>query len=140
MHTGQLRLLEFIKLNAGCTQAEVAEHLMISPASVAVSTRRMEKAGLVEKRTAENNLRCKRLYITEKGKKLTERCRKAFDELDMVMFSGFTEEELEIMINHLDRLLENVRKKYFSGSDEFDICSIHALRKKLISGRKREGF
>lgn len=138
MHPGQLHMLEFIKLNAGCTQAEVAEHLMISPASVAVSTRRMEKAGLVEKRITENNLRCRRLYITDKGKKLTDRCREAFDEFDRVMFNGFREEDLESLKCYLDRLLENIRKKYFSSSDELDFRSILSLRKKLITERKKE--
>lgn len=138
MHPGQLHLLEFINKNKGCTQAEVAEHLMISPASVAVSTKRMEKAGLIEKKVAEDNLRCKRLYITDKGRKLSERCREAFDEFDKVMFGGFSEDDLGTLKNYLDRLLDNVKKKYFSNSDDLDFYSILALRKKLIAERKKE--
>ncbi|NLX76316.1 MAG: winged helix-turn-helix transcriptional regulator [Clostridiaceae bacterium] len=138
MHPGQLHLLEFINRNGGCTQAEVAENLMISPASVAVSTKRMEKAGLVEKRTAEGNLRCKRLYITDKGKRLSERCREAFDEFDRIVFTGFTKDELKTLRSYLDRLLDNINREYFSNSDDLDFYSILALRKKLKTGRKKE--
>ena len=139
LHPGQLHLLEFINLNAGCTQAEVAEKLMVSPASVAVSTKRMEKTGLIEKRIMKDNLRCNRLYITEKGRKLSERCRKAFDEFDRVMFSGFSEDELEGLKICLDRLLDNINREYFSSSDDLDFYSILALRKKL-KPVKKEGI
>lgn len=138
LHPGQLHLLEFINLNEGCTQAEVAENLMISPASVAVSTKRMEKSGLIEKRTKEGNLRSKSLYITEKGKKLSRRCRETFDEFDKVMFSGLSKEDLETLEKYLDILLDNVSKKYFSSSDDLDLYSILKLRKKLKADRKKE--
>lgn len=138
LHPGQLHLLEFVNRHEGCTQTKVAEHLMITPASVAVSTKRMEKSGLVEKRIEQDNLRCKRLYITNKGKELSERCRKTFDEFDMVMFSGFTEKDLDLLKNYLNRLLGNITEKYFSNSGDMDFYTMLALRKKLKAERKKE--
>lgn len=138
MHPGQLHLLEFINLNEGCTQAEAAEHLMISPASVALSTKRMEKTGLVKKITEESNLRCKRLYITEKGKELTERCRQTFDEFDRMMFNGFSDDDLILLKNYLDRLLDNINNKYFLNSEDLNLYSIDTLRNMLKNEGKKE--
>lgn len=138
LYPGQLHLLEFVNTHEGCTQSEVAKHLMITPASVAVSTKRMEKSGLIEKRIRTDNLRCKRLYITEKGKKLSERCRKTINELDMVMFTGFSNRELNTLKDYLDRLFENITVKYSCNPDDIDFYSMLALRKKLNAKRKKE--
>lgn len=118
LHPGQLHLLEFIKKNSGCTQAEVAEHLMITPASVALSTKRMEKSGMLEKQQDVENLRRKRLFITKKGKKLTELCRETMDDMDRVMFEAFSDEELSKLVNYLDRFLSNLTEKYPCNPDE----------------------
>ena len=50
---GQLPMLEYIWLHDGCTQVEVAQALDVSAASVAVSTKRLQKAGLLVKKTDE---------------------------------------------------------------------------------------
>ncbi|NLK67626.1 MAG: winged helix-turn-helix transcriptional regulator [Clostridiaceae bacterium] len=140
LHPGQLHLLEFISKNEGCTQAQAAKHLMITPASVALSTKRMEKSQLIEKKTDPNNLRCNKLYITEKGKKLSETLRKTFDEFDRGMFKGFEESELITLTNYLDRLIDNITDKYVLDAKNADLLSMVALRKKIETERKKESL
>ena len=57
LHIRQLPVLEYIIKNDGCSQNELAEFLCVSPASIAVSTKRMQKAGYLEKKEDENDLR-----------------------------------------------------------------------------------
>lgn len=64
LYFGQLPMLEYIWLHDGCTQVEVAQALDVSAASVAVSTKRLQKAGLLVKKTDEKDLRVKRLSAT----------------------------------------------------------------------------
>lgn len=138
VHPGQLFILEFVKANSGCTQSEVAQNLMITPASVALSTKRMEKSGLLKKQPDKKNLRCKRLYITEKGEQLSSHCRKVFDEIDIAMLAGFSEQELEIFNNFVDRFLSNLDKEYSLDVEDTDLFSFYAMSNMIKYYRKRE--
>ena len=108
MHVAQLPALEFIIKHDGCTQIELSDYLCITPASVAVSTKRMEKAGLIEKREDKNNLRQKNLFITEKGAKAVRDCRAIFDKFDEKMYTGISDDELEVLKKVLDKLIGNI--------------------------------
>lgn len=124
LYPGQLHLLEFVSNHAGCTQTEVAEHLMISPASVALSTKRMEKSGLLEKRIDSSNLRYKRLYVTERGSNLSIRCRETMDGMDEVMFQGLGNDDLNKLVNTLDKLLKNLTDSNLCNPDELDFSTL----------------
>ena len=67
LYFGQMPVLDFVAANPGCTQVQVADHLRVSPASIALSTKRLQKAGYLTKEVDAENLRCKRLYISEEG-------------------------------------------------------------------------
>ena len=67
LYFGQPSILEFILQNNNCTQKELAEHLHISPASVATTLKRMEKSGFIERIEDKSDTRKKRLTVTEKG-------------------------------------------------------------------------
>lgn len=44
---------------------ELSDGINVSPASVAVSVKRMQKSGLITKISDENDLRCNRIALTE---------------------------------------------------------------------------
>lgn len=104
----QFPILNYIYCNDGCTQVEIAKALYISPASVAVSTKRLQKAGMIEKKVDEDSLRKNRIRMTPKGREIVESCRLAMKKTDNEMFSGFREEELEQLKGFLDRMLVNL--------------------------------
>lgn len=108
LHFGQLPVLEYISKHTGCTQVEISDNLAVSPASIALSTKRMQKAGLIEKKIDEQNLRCKRLYLTPKGAQASIASRRAFNEFDARMFQGFSETELADLRLYLDRMTQNI--------------------------------
>ena len=58
LYFGQMPVLDFIAANPGCTQVQVADHLRVSPASIALSTKRLQKAGYLTKEVDAENLRC----------------------------------------------------------------------------------
>lgn len=108
LYFGQMPVLDFIAANPGCTQVQVADHLHVSPASIALSTKRLQKAGYLIKEVDAENLRCKRLYISEEGKKACTMCRDRLDQIDHVAFQGFSEEELAVFSDFLDRMTINM--------------------------------
>ncbi|GEM_PF-2386209 len=104
----QMRMLEFIEKNGGCTQADVAEEMKVSPASVAQSIKRMQAAGFIERNVREDNQRANSLRITEAGSEAAKNCRLVFDELEAKMLSGFSEEERESFSEALLRVIANL--------------------------------
>lgn len=67
LHFRQLPILTYIRLHPQCTQNHIAQALGLSPSSIALSTKRLEKSGFLQKQTDQDNLRCKRLALTPKG-------------------------------------------------------------------------
>jgi len=128
LYFGQLPILEYVIEHDQCTQKEIADKLIVSPAAIAISTKRMQKVGLLEKKVDENNLRCNRLSVTEKGHELSRQYRLKFDELDKKMFSGFEEKELEQVNSYLSRLIMNITG---DAAGDVTIYSMAALEEKL---------
>ena len=72
------------------------------------TSKRMQKAGYLEKEVDEYNLRRNKLHVTPQGRQLAADCKDAFDALDRESFKGFTEEELETFAGYLDRVAMNM--------------------------------
>lgn len=108
VYFGQPPILDFLEKNGVCTQNELAKALEVSPASIAVSVKRMQKNGVVEKIADDNDLRCNRISLTEKGRELTREMHRKFDQIDKIMFTDFDENELATLKEYLDRIYNNL--------------------------------
>lgn len=120
LHFGQLPVLEYIMKHDGCTQVELAEEMMVSPASVALSTKRLEKAGLLVKKIDPSNLRCKHLFATDKGREMALKCHEAYQALAKQMFQSFDRQELEQMVSYLKRMARNLLEGIHPEPDQPD--------------------
>lgn len=119
IYPGQLPVLEIILSSPGLTQREIAEKLRVTPASVALSTKRLQKNGMLEKRVDSDNRRCNRLYATAFGEAAAQIHRKCFDEVDAVTFAGFSEEEKQQLLAFMERMLHNL-----SNGEDFELCPL----------------
>lgn len=108
LYAGQMPVLNYLAEHPGCTQVEMADFLQVSPASIALSTKRLQKAGYLTKEVDEDNLRCKRLYLSAQGAQVRELCREKMDLLDRKAFEGFSEEELCTLVQLIDRITINL--------------------------------
>ena len=108
LHPSQLPIVEALVHHPDCTQQELAEHLHVTPASVALSSKRLEKAGLIEKHADKTDKRRNRLRITEQGRQLSFEHRRSMDALDADMLKNFTEEEKQTLSALLERMIENL--------------------------------
>jgi DNA-binding MarR family transcriptional regulator len=124
LYFGQPAILEFILQNNYCTQKELATHLHISPASVATTLKRMEKAGFIKRIEDEKDSRKKQLTITKKGEKVLIEFRTICDETDSQLFIGFTEEEKEQLMSYLKRLNANITDSNFCRDNFKKVLSV----------------
>ena len=124
LHPRQMPLLINLWKKEGCTQKELAQKMEIKPSTLNVMIGRMEKNGLIEKRKDEDDSRKSRIYFTEKGKSLCERCKTRFDKIQKDVYGYFTEEEqteLKRLLNKfcdcLDKQTEILKKERKEKSD-----------------------
>ena len=108
LYFGQPMILDYVLQHDACTQKELAEAMHISAASIAVSIKRIEKAGLITRTPDETDSRKNHLSVTQKGKDAFMEFRKICDETDEAMFRDFTPEERETLHRLLVRLHNNL--------------------------------
>lgn len=128
LHMGQPPILDYVIKNHGCTQIEIADELQISAASVAISTKRMQKAGLLKKVADKNNLRRNKLTITKKGYTVLKKCKEEFDKFDSQLFQDFDNKALEQLSNFINIMINNIISEEFSNKT---IESLIELENKL---------
>ena len=116
LYFGQLPVLAYISNHEGCTQKEIADWMKVSPASIALSTKRLQKAGFIEKKVDQLNLRRNMLSITPKGNETAIQCREGMIKFDENMFECLSEEEAESLMNIVDKLLDSL-----TGGEGFDV-------------------
>ena len=120
----QMRMMEFIKNNEGCMQAELAGSMQVSPASVAQSLKRMEAAGFIERAVCKGNLRANSLHVTALGEEAAANCRRVFDMLESSMTSGFSEEEKALLSELLSRTIENLESSDTGGMNNMELSKL----------------
>lgn len=81
----------------------------VSPATVAVSLKSLEREGYVEKLADETDQRRKAVRLTPKGEAAIQRCVQVFEAVDQSMFEGFRPEETRQACGYLMRMLHNLR-------------------------------
>ena len=96
------------------SQAEMAKAFGISPAAVTGTIQKLEKAGFIE-RTLKNG-REKEITVSKSGRKIVERTKKIFGDLDETMCAGISDEELNSFMEVLLRMQNNL--KSLTASDE----------------------
>lgn len=122
LHIGQPRILHTIRKLDGATQKEIADHLNISPASLATSIKRMEIYGMLNKITNRSDLRRNSVQLSAKGTRVLEDSFNELAEVDSNMVKGFSKEELVQLSQFLDRLNNNLLslEPHLSGTREND--------------------
>ncbi len=133
LYPGQYPVMEAVYDHNGCTQKELADMLMVTPASVAVSAKRLEKSGFITRKTDDCNARCNRLSITEQGIDALKQCRIVLDMVDERAIEGFSEDDLKCFASYLDRIIFNLEKN----ADRSDPCVIAALAGEIADNDRK---
>lgn len=109
--TGQPKVLYVLYGQQGLLQKDLAKICKVEPPSMTVLLRNMEKKDLVrrEKVLVSGGKRAFRVYLTEKGRKLSEKVICHVEKLEEICFQGFTEKERVLLLDMLDRITENLQ-------------------------------
>lgn len=111
IYPGQPPMLFALHIKDGQSQKELAERLNIKPATITVMLKRMESAGLLERRADVNDQRISRVYFTDKGREAYDKVYEIMRTIDSECFGNFTIEEQVLLKRLLMQVKSNLEDK-----------------------------
>ncbi len=116
VYRSQHQLLMFVAEHPQVSQKELARLHGVSTATIAVSLKKLEQGGYIERKVDVRDNRFNQICITPKGMAAVEKSAAIFEELERSMFQGFSSEDFERMGELLDRIYHNL-EEYESGRE-----------------------
>ncbi len=108
---GQAVLLSTIKENDGATQNKIAEIMNIKYSSLSERITKLEELGYICRIADDTNLKYKKVFITQSGKKAATQCNRILNDFETKLYKGFTKKEEKAFDTYLTRMKTNVKNK-----------------------------
>ena len=109
LHRTQHQILHFLmNCKEPPSQKEIAVAFEVTPAAIAMSLKKLEAKGLIERVVAMEDNRVNLISISEAGKAVMERNRALFESTDAAMLEGVSDAEIETVSAILDKFIENL--------------------------------
>lgn len=93
----------------GMLQTELANILDVGKVSIGGLVDRLEERGFVERRPDREDRRAKRVVVTQGGRKVLRQMVRLSEELNGIIFAGFSDAEIATAEDFLVRMKANVR-------------------------------
>lgn len=107
---GQARVLTTLCQGEGLTQAELAEKLMIRPATMSNLLKRMARAKLIERLPGKRDQRITRVYPSQFGKAKNQVVLDKFNAITPHIYSGISDGDRTVLRQSLEHILSNLKE------------------------------
>ena len=108
LYFGQPKILKIIEDNYECDQNTLAKELNCSKASITCSIKRLEKAGLVERKVSKQDMRRNMIRLTDKGREKSKKAEEILIKTVENQFQDFNDEEKEIIYKLYNKIIGNL--------------------------------
>ena len=111
----EIHTLTYIDDTPGITATELSKIWHKSKSAISQTIKKLMEAGYVEKRFLDNNEKTARLYVTEKGRRLSS-VHKAYDVADITQTTAYlvehsSEEDLEAFYRVLEQYVNLLKSE-----------------------------
>ncbi|TWT26051.1 MarR family winged helix-turn-helix transcriptional regulator [Planomicrobium sp. CPCC 101110] len=111
---GQYLYLVRICENPGIIQEQLVDMIKVDRSTATRALQKLVINDFIEKKEDPYNKKIKRLFPTEKGKKVYPFIKRENEHSDLVALKGFSEKEAEAAFDLLQRIRKNVEKDWES--------------------------
>jgi DNA-binding MarR family transcriptional regulator len=111
LRLGQELILLQLAAHEALSQIGLAERLGVEQATISIILRRMEKAGLVRRRTDQADARVMRVCATRKGRSLVPPVQRFWREQERNLLEGLTDEDQRTLGKLLARVRANLESR-----------------------------
>ena len=108
MTTGQPKVLDFLQDHDGAMQKDIAKGCHIEPSSLSTILGGMERAGLLERSTRDENRRTVYVRLTDLGREKCRRLNAIFAAAEEEALRGFSPQEMQQVQTLLERIYRNL--------------------------------
>lgn len=108
VYRSQHQILMYLAAHPDASQKDIASFHDVSTATIAVTLKKMEKAGYIRRVVDQTDNRCNRIQLTGKGEEIVTLSREIFFRVEKEMFRGFDEEEKQGLKGDLERICKNL--------------------------------
>lgn len=110
LNNNQWFIIDQLYYHEGKNQVELSSICHRDPSALLKTFDVMEKKGLVIRKNDEKDRRIRRVYLTEKAKKLREKILPVAEKDREKALDGFTVEEIDAFIDMCERIIQNINK------------------------------
>src|SRR6266851_9268264 len=108
LYVGQEMLLKCLWNQDGLSQKEIADQMGIQAATATRMVIRMERAGLVERKTDPEDQRVSQVYLTDLGRALQSVVEEGWMAIEQQILEGFSLEERLLLRRYLEQIYKNL--------------------------------
>lgn len=92
-------------------QKDIERILRIRRSTATSMLKDMEKQGLIIRQAVDNDMRLKKLILTDKAKHYSQLIKEERSVIEECLVQGFSEQEKTELMNYLDRIKDNLTNK-----------------------------
>lgn len=118
--SGQQDFLFVISKNEGISQKELSNILYVGKSTTAKAVKNLINSGYITRKQDETDKRYNRLYLTEKGKKITPRMSATFSEIMDIFAGGLSDDEFEQTLILLKKILKSLSDEKSKMTSDID--------------------
>jgi DNA-binding MarR family transcriptional regulator len=114
LHRGQELILAELWQQDGLTPSELAERLLVQPATITNALQAMERSGMVERRRASHDQRVVQVFLSDPGRASRAAVEAIWRTVEGCAFSDFSaneERELHRLLSKLDANLARLAEQ-----------------------------
>ena len=104
----QLRYIEIIGDNPGISQDAVARLTGVDKGTVARAVKKLEVEQYIYRKRNKDDIRAWCLYLDRRGNEVYSSKACKSEDYEKNLFSGFKEDEIDTLVNLMDRLTDNI--------------------------------
>lgn len=104
----RMLIFHLARMEPGVTQLDLVKAAHLKPPTVSVTLQKMERDGLVTRKSNEDDMRQTLVYLTDKGKAIDERIRVMHKDGDDAALAGLSNDEIETLSLLLNKVIDNL--------------------------------
>lgn len=108
MHVGQENLVYRLAAEEGVSQTQLAGALCLDASTVTKMLLRLERDGVVQRRSDAEDARILRVYLTPRGKTLVQPVLDVWSQMEARLVQGLSEAEMLLLRRLLRQILTNL--------------------------------
>lgn len=112
LSTGQPKVLAILSQKEGYLQKELASRCHVEPATMTSILNNMSEKGLIyrQQESVSGGKRAYSIYLTEKGRALAKEVNQIVEDVEVICFRNFSDNEKQLLISLLNRVQTNLEK------------------------------